>query len=176
MATIDFSRVPQFYHKYIRLVESKELTQAFERHKTDLVTLLNNIPAEKWDHRYAEGKWSIKEVVQHIIDAERIFSYRALSFARNETKELPGFDENAYAASSKADKRQKADLIDELVAVQQSSAGLFASFDREQLNASGVANGKSIYVEALGYIIIGHVLHHKKILLEEYLEKRVAGE
>ena len=136
-----------------------------------MISVLENIDVEKWDDRYEEGKWSIKEVVQHVIDAERIFCYRALCFARKETRELPGFDENLYANASKAEKRNKEDLIDELAIVQKSSVALFESFDEEQLSFSGIANGKSVYVEGIGYIIIGHTLHHKKILLERYLNK-----
>ena len=134
---------------------------------------LKNIPDEKWDYRYAEGKWTIKELVQHIIDAERIFCYRALNFARKDRSELPGFDENEFAAVSKADKRSKQDLLDELATVQKSSMQLFASFDDEQLNESGKANGNSIYVNGIGFIIVGHTMHHLNILKERYLQKKI---
>src|SRR2546423_1209086 len=130
MSSVDLSRVPEFYHKYINLVNAKDLQKAFHLHQTDLISVLENIDAEKWDDRYEEGKWSIKEVVQHVIDAERIFCYRALCFARKETRELPGFDENLYASASKAEKRNKEDLIDELAIVQKSSVALFESFDK----------------------------------------------
>src|SRR5205085_3372068 len=88
MANVDFSRVPEFYHNYIKLAVARELPEAFKLHLTDLVTVLKDIPAGNWDDRYAEGKWSIKEVVQHVIDAERIFSYRALCIARKENQPL----------------------------------------------------------------------------------------
>lgn len=172
MANVDLSRVPEYYHKYINLVNENDLGQAFQKYQTDLIAALSQIPAGKWDYRYAEGKWTVKEVVQHIIDAERIFCYRALCFARKDKTSLPGFDENTYAAASKADKRTKEDLIDELQSVQRSSAQLFRSFDEEQLNETGIANGKSIYVKAIGYIIVGHALHHKNILLERYLQQK----
>lgn len=165
----DLNRVPSFYHDYINRVREEDLMQALEKHQREMPVLLQSIPAEKWDYRYAEGKWTIKELVQHVIDAERIFGYRALCIARQETIPLPGFDENNYAAASKANKRKPDDLIRELKVVQQSSLLLFQSFDEEQLESSGVANGKSIYVRAIGFIVVGHCRHHLRILRERYL-------
>ena len=169
MSGIDLSRVPAFYHNYIGLVAETDLKKAFQLHETELIQLLNGIPEEKWDHRYAEGKWSIKELVQHMIDAERIFCNRALRFARKDSTELPGFDENLFAETSGAAARNKKDLVDEMATVQKSSSQLFNSFDNEQMEQSGISNGKSIYVKAIGFIIIGHVIHHRNILLERYL-------
>lgn len=172
MAHVDLSRVPEFYHHYISLVGDRELKNAFLIYQPDFISLLESIPEEKWNFRYAEGKWTIKEMIQHIIDAERIFCYRALCFARKEQTPLPGFDENNYAAVSKADKRTKESLISEFRTVQKSSAQLFDSFDEEQLESSGIANGKPNYVRAIGYIIIGHMLNHRNVLLERYLVER----
>lgn len=161
--------VPPFYHNYIKLVPQNNVKEAFERHLADFAELLQSLPEEKWNHRYAEGKWTIKELVQHVIDTERIFAYRALAFARGDQTSLPGFDENLYAANSKADKRKIKDLLQELKAVQVSTALLFASFDEAQLQATGIANGKAIDVNAIGFITVGHTLHHKNILQERYL-------
>jgi uncharacterized damage-inducible protein DinB len=172
MANVDLSRVPEFYHRYINFVAEKDLGKAFQEHQTDFISTLKEIPTEKWDFRYAEGKWSIKELIQHIIDSERIFCYRALCIARKDKTSFPGFEEDDYAAASKAEKRTKEDLIEELSTVQRSSAQLFTSFDEEMLNESGISNGKSIYVKAIGYIIVGHTLHHKSILLERYLNRK----
>ena len=174
MPNVDLSRVPAFYHKYISLVKENELSPALQKHQKEILIELEKIPSEKWDYRYEEGKWSIKEMVQHMIDAERIFCFRALNFARRDKNELPGFDENKFAEVSKAGRRAKQDLIEELEIVQKSSAVLFASFDDEQLDQSGIANGKSIYVKGLGFIIVGHTLHHRNILLERYI--KVSGE
>ena len=91
MANVELSRVPEYYHGYINRVTEKDLNKAFLNHQIDFVSFLNDIPAEQWDYRYDEGKWSIKEVVQHIIDAERIFCYRALCIARKDKTPLPGF-------------------------------------------------------------------------------------
>lgn len=165
----DLNRIPPFYHAYVNQVRFDDLSKAFEQHQRNLTELLQSIPAEKWDYRYAEEKWTIKELVQHIIDAERIFAYRALTFARKDTNQLPGFDENSYAEVSKASRRSKDQLLNEVEAVQRSSVTLFQSFDNEQLEASGVANGNSVYVLGIGFIIIGHTLHHMNVLQERYL-------
>lgn len=170
MVNVDLSRVPEYFHKYIHLAIEDDLQTAFEKHQTELISFLKDIPKKKWNYRYAEGKWSIKEVVQHIIDAERVFAYRALCFARKDQTPLPSFDENIFAANSKADERTKKDLIKELRTVQGSSAQLFNSFDEEQLDQSGIASGKSTYVKGIAYILVGHALHHKKILEERYLK------
>ena len=169
MANVDLSRVPSFYHNYINLVVEDGLDVVLEKHQSDLINELKNIAEEKWNYRYAPGKWSIKELVQHIIDAERIFCYRALRFSRKDKTELPGFDENLFAENANADARSSTHLINELMVVQQSSAQLFSSFNDEQLNETGVSNGRTIYVKAIGYIIAGHALHHKNILMERYL-------
>ncbi|MBD0377807.1 MAG: DinB family protein [Flavisolibacter sp.] len=169
MAKPDLQQVPPFYHNYINLVKSDSLREAFKTHLLSLTSLLNNIPEERWGYRYAADKWSIKEVVQHIIDAERIFNYRALCIARKESASLPGFDENNYAAASQADARSKSDLVEELEAVQKSSLLLFKSFDEDQLNRTGTANNKQISVKAIGFITVGHALHHRNILEERYV-------
>lgn len=170
MATIDLSRVPEYYHKYINLAIDDDLDTALQKHPTNLNSVLQDIPAEKWNFRYAESKWSVKEMIQHIIDGERIFCYRALCFARKDDTPLPGFDEKNYATASNADKRNSKDILEELATVQKSSVQLFASFNEEQLNQAGIANGKPVYVKAIGYILVGHALHHRNILLERYLK------
>jgi len=170
MSNVDLSRVPEYYHKYINLAIGDDLKTALQNHQTGLVSLLENVPEEKWDYRYAEGKWSIKEVVQHIIDGERVFSYRALCFSRKDKTALPGFDENLFTENANADSRTKQDLIDELKTVQKSSAQMFNSFNEEQLEQHGVASGQPTYVQGIAYILVGHALHHKKILEERYLK------
>jgi uncharacterized damage-inducible protein DinB len=170
MSYIDLSRVPEYYHKYINLVINDDLKSALERHQTELLSFLKDIPKKKWNYRYAEGKWTIKEVVQHIIDAERVFVYRALCFARKDQTPLPGFDENVFAVNSNAGDRTKKDLLKELKTVQASSVQMFNSFNEEQLSQPGVASEKPTYVKGLAYIVVGHALHHKNILEERYLK------
>lgn len=165
----DLSRVPQFYHNYINQVNEDNLMQAFKNNSTAMLSFLKSIPVEKQHYRYADGKWSIKEVVQHIIDAERIFTYRALRFARKDKTSLPGFDENLFTENSKADNRNWDDLIDEFAAVRRATEILFASFDEEQLNAEGFSNNNSNYVLGIGFISVGHSNHHRNIIEERYL-------
>jgi uncharacterized damage-inducible protein DinB len=170
MAALDLTRVPVYYHKYIAKVEETELSKAFIGHGKELAAILKDLPADKWNYRYAPGKWSIKELVQHLIDAERIFCYRALTFARKDKTALPGFEENDYATNSEADRRTPESLLNELQIVQQSTAALYNSFSEEQMEQSGKANDQSIYVRALGFIIIGHSIHHLSVMKERYLE------
>ena len=176
MNHVDLSRVPEYCHKYIHLAMEDDLETALDKHQTILISFLKEISKKKWSYRYAEGKWTIKEVVQHIIDAERIFLYRALCFARKDQTPLPGFDENLFAQHSNANHRSKKELLKELKIVQQSSEQLFASFDEEQFNQSGVASQQSTYVKGIAYTLIGHALHHKKILEERYLHETLSGD
>lgn len=165
----DLSRVPSFYHNYINHVADDDLMKAFRNQTASFIQFLNSIPDEKQDYRYAEGKWTLKELLQHIIDAERIFCYRALRFARKDETPLPGFDENSYAENAKADKRKWKKLVKEFKAVRKATELLFASFDGEQLNASGISNNNSNYVLAFGFIAVGHCIHHQKIIEDRYL-------
>ena len=165
----ELSRVPQFYHNYINQVKGDELMQVLTAQTPAFIQFLLDIPVEKRDYRYADGKWTIKEVVQHIIDAERIFGYRSLCFARKDATSLPSFEENSYAANSKADQRDWNGLVEEFKAVRHSTEILFGSFDEEQLESSGTANNYSNYVRAIGFIIAGHANHHTRIIKELYL-------
>src|SRR6478672_5264200 len=113
MSNVDLSRVYSYFHRYINLVTENDLEKAFEKHQTDLVSFLKEIPKKKWNYRYTEGKWSIKEVVQHVIDGERIFSYRALRFARKDKIPLASFDQDLFTMTSKAGERTKKDLLQE---------------------------------------------------------------
>ena len=119
--------------------------------------------------RYAEGKWTIKEVLQHIIDAERVFSYRAMCFARKEQHILPSFDENGYAFNSNANNRDWNELIEEFVATRKSTEYLFNSFTDEALNTIGKASDYTITVAAVGFVTVGHVNHHIRIIQERYI-------
>ena len=165
----DLSRVAPFYHGYISQVPETDLIKAFPVHTQKIITLLGTLSPEKYDYRYAPGKWTIREVVQHLIDAERVFCYRALCFARKSPTPLPGFDENLFAEFSKADKRDWQDLVHEFTHTRESSRLLFASFDDDQLESAGIANNSPVYVRALGYVLLGHVTHHINVLEERYL-------
>src|SRR5690242_5661235 len=138
MADLDLSRVPTPFHRYIAQVTEPHLLPAFEQYLQDLLPLLQSLPADKWDFRYAPGKWTIKEMVQHLIDADRIFMYRALCIARQDKTPLPGFEEDDYARASEANRRTPESLLEELATVQKSAVLLFRSFSEEQLNQSGI--------------------------------------
>lgn len=165
----DLSTVPQWYHRYVLQTEEDNALQAILNNGETASRFLQSIDEDRWANRYAEGKWSIKEMIQHLIDAERIFAYRALCIARGETVSLPGFDENTYAANANADYRLKDELLAEFNTARKSTAQLFASFDDEQLSATGIANNNPVSVNAIGFIMAGHVQHHLNILAERYL-------
>jgi uncharacterized damage-inducible protein DinB len=170
MARPNLKTVPPHLHEEIILVKQDDVKAAFATH-ADAIDFLRNIPEEKWDYRYGADKWTIRVVVQHIIDAERIFCNRALVIARRDkTTPLPSFDGDEYGNTSNADRRTKEDLISELQAVQQSSRKLFESFDDDQLNTTGQVNDYTIEVNTLGFVVVGHTLHHIKILKERYLK------
>jgi uncharacterized damage-inducible protein DinB len=160
----------QFYASYLAQVSNEyTLVEELEISVHRLVKFVREIPMDKFDYRYAEGKWTIKDILLHLIDAERIFAYRALRFARNDKTELPGFDENSYVDQANANQRSIQDLLTELLIVRQSSLALFKSFSEEQLLQKGIASNHPISVRALGFIIIGHQNHHQRIFEERYL-------
>ena len=157
------------FYPYIKLVQNEDLKTVLEDQMQETEAFFNSIPEEKYLYKYAPDKWSIKEVIQHIIDTERVFAYRALAFSRKDVHALPSMDENSYAINSDADKRKFQDLIDEFKAVRQSSIFLFNSFSPSQLNEVGKASDYEMSVKAMGYTIAGHVAHHINILKERYL-------
>jgi len=160
---------PEFFHTYINAVKEQDAIKALKKNSSDFKELLKKIPRKKIDYAYAEGKWTIKELLQHIIDAERVFTYRALRFSRKDATPLASFDENGWAANAKASTRKWNDLVKEFKALRKSTEILFESFDDEQLSLTGTASNYSMNVVALGFIAAGHVAHHQKIIKERYL-------
>ncbi|GGC96492.1 DNA damage-inducible protein DinB [Flavobacterium lutivivi] len=159
-----------FYGGYINQVSDEyTLIEELEISVHRLVKFVREIPMDKFDYRYAEGKWTIKDILQHLIDAERVFAYRALRFARNDKTELPGFEEDDYVLEANANKRSIQDLLTELLIVRQSTLALFKSFNNEQLLHIGIASNNPMSVRALGFVIIGHQNHHQKVFEERYL-------
>lgn len=164
----DYSRIPVYFHRYVSQVKEFDLLKALDSQTKTFTRLLKKIKPETANYRYARGKWSIKEMLLHITDTERIFAYRALCIARGETAPLPGFDENIYADNSKASKRDWKDLVDEFIAVRASSRYLLASFDKKQFDAAGISSGQPVYVLGLCYVLVGHIEHHMQVLHERY--------
>ena len=169
MSRPDLSTAPEWFHGYINAVKENDLTEALRNQTALFNTFFESLPVEKREFSYAEGKWSIKEIIQHIIDGERVFTYRALRFARKDETPLPGFDENTYADNAKTDKRKWEDLLEEFNALRRSTEILFNSFDEDQLNATGLASGNPVSVLAIGFIVAGHVNHHISVIKERYL-------
>jgi len=157
-----------FYEGYVSRVIAKNLHEAVNTYSQPLTFFFINLPDEKADYSYASNKWSLKDLLQHIIDTERIMSYRVLRIARNDQTPLPGFEENDYAVNAKAGNRTFDSLKNELQALRKSTDLLIASLTEEQLNNEGTASGQRATANAIGYIIFGHLLHHKKIIEERY--------
>ena len=158
------------FETYIKLVKGNNLIEELEITLHDFIRFVQNIPMDKFEYRYAEGKWTIKEIIQHIIDTERIFSYRALRFSRNDKTPLPGFDENHYVDNTEANNRSIQELLSEMSAVRHATLFLFKSLSSEQLIRMGVASNKEISTRALGYLTIGHMIHHQNVYVERYLQ------
>ena len=160
-----------FYANYIKNVPDNAL-KAFEDQLNTTNTFFQSIPGDKIDYRYAEGKWSIKEIVGHLIDNERVMSYRALAISRNEKQSLPGYDENDYIRESNYSRRNYSDLVEELKKVRESNILMYKNFSEEILDRRGVANGSEVTVRAVLFIITGHELHHINIIKERYLKEK----
>jgi uncharacterized damage-inducible protein DinB len=158
-----------FYKNYIKSLGAVNLFEILNSSKEDLLNTLQSISKEKQVYTYETGKWSIKELVQHIVDAERVMCYRALRFSRNDATDLPGFDENWYVAYSNGNERDFNDLLTEFKHTRDSSISLFKSFTDEMFTLTGSIDGSDMSVRALGFIIAGHQLHHLKIIKEKYL-------
>jgi uncharacterized damage-inducible protein DinB len=169
MEKSQIEHLPEYYKRYVNQVDSDDLLDFLVKSFEVTRQIIAGLPEEKGDYRYAEGKWTIKELLNHIIDTERIMTYRALCFARGDKNELPGFEENDYAPNSRANRRTLADLMAEFKAVREASIALFKSFDETMWQGSGIASNNLISVLALGYIVAGHEVHHRKVLMERYL-------
>lgn len=165
----DLEQVPEFYHGYIQKAPGKDVKRVILEQTPVMLRFFSRIPVAKRNYRYARDKWTLKELVQHLIDSERVFAYRALCFARQDKTPLPSFDENLYGDTARAAKRDWKDLVEELKAVRRATEFLFGSFDREQLNTTGIASNRSFSVLAIGFIIAGHINHHIDIIRERYL-------
>ena len=158
-----------FYKSYIEALDNVELIEELEICLHEFIKFVRNIPMDKFDYQYQDGKWTIKEIIQHLIDSERVFGYRALRISRNDKTPLPGFDENSFVDNSNGKERSLQSLLTEMAVVRQSTLSLFNSFSQEQLLNIGIASNKEVSVRAIGFIIIGHQKHHQKIFSERYL-------
>lgn len=157
-----------FYKGYIEQVGSGDIIDILKDQMHQTYTLINSLTAKQAGYRYSEGKWTVKEVIGHLIDSERIFAYRALCFARNETKSQPGFDQDDYVKKGNFTQRPLQSLGDEYFSLRNATILLFDSFSDEIMLRKGTANDNTFSVRALAYIIAGHERHHLKVLEDKY--------
>ncbi|CAM3393738.1 DinB family protein [Aequorivita lipolytica] len=158
-----------YYKGYIDLVKEAPLVPVLEEGMAKVVEFFKELPISKWQYRYAENKWTPKDILQHIIDTERVFAYRALYFSRADDVNLIGFDENLFADNALANTKTPENILQEYIAVRNASICLFKAFEDIQLKRTGTANGSDMSVAAIGFIICGHELHHVNIINERYL-------
>jgi uncharacterized damage-inducible protein DinB len=157
-----------YYGKYIDLVPPGDVIGILRTQIEGTLAALGSVSESRSLHRYADGKWSVREVVGHMIDTERIFGYRALRFARNDRTPLPGFEQDDYIPAAQFDHRPWEGLVRELEAVRRSTLCFFEGLDEAAWMRRGPANGQEVSVRALAYIIAGHELHHMSILRQRY--------
>jgi uncharacterized damage-inducible protein DinB len=165
----DITEYLPYYGKYVSLVPDGDILTVLGKQIEETADLLNSIPESRGSFRYASGKWSIKELVGHLIDCERIFAYRAMRFARNDKTPLPGFEQDDYVRNASFDNCPLTDLTSEFKSVRQSTVLLFKHLDPNAWMRRGLANDSEASVRALAHIIAGHELHHREILRTRYL-------
>jgi uncharacterized damage-inducible protein DinB len=164
-----------YYANYVALVPAGDIVAILATQLDDTLALLRELTDEQSRYRYAAGKWSVREVVGHVIDAERIFSYRALRFARGDAAPLLSFDENVYALAGAFDERPFASLLAEFAAVRRATVALFAGLPAEAWARAGIASENRVTVRGLAWIIAGHELHHRHILATRYITPSIAA-
>ena len=165
----DRSEYNEYYHTYISKVPDGDVCETLERGLQTTKELLGDVGRSLEAYRYAPDKWTLNEVVGHVVDAERIFGYRAMCFAREDPAELPGMDQDAYVRASGANDRGLTSLLDELELLRRSHLALFRSFDETVALRRGIASGFEFTVRALVYIVAGHEIHHRRVIEERYL-------
>lgn len=170
IARPDATEYPPYYHAYISKAPGDELLSSLESSTNDILAFFKALPADKWEYRYAPDKWTIKEVLQHLIDGERVFAYRALAIARGDKTSLPGFDENEYAKNGHANDLTPEALLQEYESVRKATVNLFRNMTEAASKNIGTANKAPISPRALGFCIAGHEQHHRDVIAERYLK------
>ena len=160
---------PEYFKGYISKVDAGSPVEAIAKYATDLEIFFMELPESKALYSYAPGKWTINELLQHIVDAERVFAYRLLHISRNDQTPLAPFDENSYTLNSRANNKSLAAIKEEFTSVRKATDLLIMSLEDDQLNYSTITRNTSITGNAICFIIFGHMLHHKTILEERYL-------
>ncbi len=160
---------PPYFEGYISKIDAESVTEINNIYATALESFYTTLPEDKADFAYAPGKWTLKDLLQHVVDTERIMSYRLLRIARNDNTPLASFDENSYAEQAAASNRSFNDIKEEFLAVRKSTNLLLQSIQPNQFENAGIASGMRITANALVYIIFGHMMHHRNIIEERYL-------
>lgn len=168
MKKSDINPLPRYYDRYINLAPDVELSQAFADSIRQLDELDKKTLARIADKTYSPGKWTVKDIVQHLCDSERIMCYRALFFARRSEMALEGFDQELFAANASTNRRTFEDLLDELISVRRATKALYDSFDDQMLRARGISWEHEVSVLDLGFTIVGHQIHHLNVIAEKY--------
>ena len=158
-----------YYKPYIATLGEVDLLKCLKDDLGSFVSFMEKLPDERLIYSYDAKKWSIAEVLIHLLDAERVFQYRAMRFARNDTTEIPGFDQDLYVLNSRANERSKKSIIEEFKGTRKATIALFDSLNTQELMRIGIASGSEMSVRALGFVICGHLKHHKRILQERYV-------
>ncbi|TAI48722.1 DinB family protein [Flagellimonas allohymeniacidonis] len=158
-----------YYAGYINIVDDVHLMSALQKGRDVFLDFVSTFPESRLHYAYADGKWTAAEVLVHILDAERVFQYRAFRFARNDKTALPGFEQDDYVLESKANDKSKEEILQEFTGIRDSTWALFASLNENELKREGSASGSLMSVRALGFVICGHQKHHLGILRERYL-------
>lgn len=158
-----------YYEKYISLVQSSDIVATLDEQRRETLLLLSGRTEDEGNHRYADDKWSVKEVLGHVNDAERVFAYRALRISRNDQTNIEGFEQDDYVKFGPFAKRTIEDLVEDYIAVRRATLTLFRNLYQDAWKRRGVANKNEVTVRALAYIIAGHEIHHRAILREKYL-------
>ena len=159
-----------YYSRYIDRVPDGDIVERLESQLGETLSFLRSIPESRLDYRYAPGKWSIKEIVGHLGDGERVFQYRAWRFSRADTTPVPGFEENDYVANAPFSRMSISDLISEFEHLRRASIRMLAGLDADAMGRRGTANGAGISVRAIAWILAGHVDHHQENLRTRYLQ------
>lgn len=167
---IDPSEYAPFYHTYVSKVPEGDIITQLKKQTAETLALYKTISAEKWNSAYAPGKWTIKELLVHLMDSERVFSYRALRIARGDQTPLMGFEQDDYIPTSEANQRSVEDLLEEYQNLRASTISLIKSFNPSMMARTGTASGATISVRALCAIMAGHEIHHRQIIEQRYLK------
>ncbi len=158
-----------FYSTYVELVDKTNIISTLNNQMHEVFTLMNSVPGNKAYFKYAPDKWTLKEVLGHMIETERVFSFRALAISRGEKQEIPGMDQDEYMEGNNYNKRTISNLTNEYLAVRVSTIHLLSSMTKEMISRKGTASGTEVTVRALAFIMAGHVAHHFEILKDRYL-------